>query len=175
MLRELSVTAHAATHTVAKAATTATTTTTSVNLSELGTGHGIIAEKQSVVFLGVMCAAVIFFFLMESTFHKYHPKFGHETGITILAGIIFSVIFFYAHGENKKDFDEWQFRPSVFFNLILPPIIFNSGYNMKQRKFFANIGNIMITGLCVTFVCFGIYSACTYWVLKYGNVTMTRW
>lgn len=63
----------------------------------------------------------------------------------------------------------------MFFNLIFPPIVFNSGFNMRQRKFFYNIGNIMITGLGVTFVCFAIYSLATYYVVKKLNLTMTRY
>jgi len=46
---------------------------------------------------------------------------------------------------------------------------------MRQKKFFTNLGNIMITGLCVTFVCFAIYSAATYFVLKHMNLTMSRY
>ena len=63
----------------------------------------------------------------------------------------------------------------VFFDVILPPIIFNSGFNMKRKKFFANLGNILITGLGVTFVCFAIYSGATYCVVNYMDLQMTRY
>jgi len=63
----------------------------------------------------------------------------------------------------------------VFFDIILPPIIFNSGFNMKRKKFFANLGNILITGLGVTFVCFALYSGATYWVVNYMDLNMTRY
>jgi hypothetical protein len=46
---------------------------------------------------------------------------------------------------------------------------------MKRKKFFANLGNIMITGLGVTFVCFFLYSAGSYWVVNYTDLTMTRY
>ena len=53
--------------------------------------------------------------------------------------------------------------------------MFNAGFNMKRKKFFANLGNIMITGLGVTFVCFFIYSAASYYVINNLDIYMTRY
>ena len=50
---------------------------------------------------------------------------------------------------------------------MLPPLVFNSGFSMRRKKFFENIGNIIIFGLFVTLVCFAIYSAGGFLVMHY--------
>lgn len=51
-----------------------------------------------------------------------------------------------------------QFDESMFFNIILPAIMFPSGYNMRRKKFFKNIVSILKFGLIATIFCFAIYS-----------------
>ena len=64
-----------------------------------------------------------------------------------------------------------QFDEQLFFDLILPLIIFPSGYNMRRKKFFRNIGTIMKFGFVGTIICFSIYTAMCYGVLRAGLLT----
>lgn len=42
--------------------------------------------------------------------------------------------------HEKKISQKATFDPEIFFNIILPPIIFHAGYSLKRRFFFRNIG-----------------------------------
>lgn len=56
------------------------------------------------------------------------------------------------------------FDPEIFFNIILPPIIFYAGYSLKRKYFFKNLGTILtfaIIGTTLSAVLIGgiMYSA----------------
>ncbi|XP_035221159.1 sodium/hydrogen exchanger 7-like isoform X3 [Stegodyphus dumicola] len=59
--------------------------------------------------------------------------------------------------ENKKLDQKATFDPEIFFNIILPPIIFNAGYSLKRKFFFRNLGTIFTYAfLGTTISCFAV-------------------
>ncbi|CAG2108816.1 unnamed protein product, partial [Medioppia subpectinata] len=49
----------------------------------------------------------------------------------------------YDEKADRQISEKATFDPEIFFNIILPPIIFNAGYSLKRRFFFRNLGAIM--------------------------------
>jgi len=115
------------------------------------------------------------YFIVESIFEKKRPGFGHTTGIIVILGILASyVIHLVIEGQQTQALimRDLQFDEAIFFDLILPLIIFPSGYNMRRKKFFRNIGTIMKFGFVGTIICFAIYTSLAYWFLEMGLLTV---
>ena len=95
---------------------------------------GSAAESTNIYFLICFIVLMLFFFVMAALIESYHPKYGHETGYTIVFGVILSLIIYACIGSKVAN--TFKFSSNLFFNFFLPPIIFNSGFNMRKKKFF---------------------------------------
>jgi len=103
-----------------------------------------IAEQKFAVRLVIAvamgCLLVMLFsgYLME----RFHFLWLPEAGIGILCGILVS--FFMQLFKHNDALSILRFDPEFFYIFLLPPIIFEAGYNMRRQAFFRNIGAICI-------------------------------
>ncbi len=91
---------------------------------------------------------VVFYMFMGSFIEKYKIPIGHEASISILVGCLISYCILNVHNDHLLQFI--RFNSNFFFYMLLPPLVFSTGYNMKRKAFFSNFGNILMLGLINT-------------------------
>ncbi|KAL7972628.1 sodium/hydrogen exchanger [Trichoderma sp. SZMC 28014] len=74
----------------------------------------------------------------------------HETVISIFAGMVVGLILLITSGDSIRNLISFDYQ--IFFNLLLPPIILSSGYELHQANFFRNIGTILTFAFAGTFL-----------------------
>eukprot|EP01006_Ploeotia_vitrea_P040619 TRINITY_DN66440_c12_g6_i1.p1 TRINITY_DN66440_c12_g6~~TRINITY_DN66440_c12_g6_i1.p1 ORF type:complete len:618 (+),score=100.30 TRINITY_DN66440_c12_g6_i1:268-1854(+) len=129
------------------------------------------ALVRFTIVLGTACLALTY--LCGYALEKMHIHFIPEAGAGILVGVITGLVIMLTHGNGNnedKDIvkDMVRFNPEFFFIFLLPPIIFEAGYNMKRQAFFRNIGAICLYAFIGTTVSTFIVGGMVYGVGKLG-------
>jgi NhaP-type Na+/H+ or K+/H+ antiporter len=95
----------------------------------------------------------------------------------VFCGLGLNILFGHSPNEKTGEVRERQsamisvakFDTDLFFLLLLPPIIFEAGYNMQRRKFFANLGAICCYAFIGTAVSAVIIAAFVYYAGQLGT------
>jgi NhaP-type Na+/H+ or K+/H+ antiporter len=122
-------------------------------------------EQLQYIFIAAFLLFLALFFFVETCIEHYNPPIGHTTGVVIVVGIGISAAVYglaQKYSEDQQWLDDLEFDDDLFFYFVLPLIIFPSGYNMRRKKFFSNIGTIMKFGFLGTIICFAVYTALCY-------------
>ncbi|XP_057331154.1 sodium/hydrogen exchanger 8 [Microplitis mediator] len=99
-------------------------------------------SSMSIFFvLCVLALGILLIHLMLQTNFQYLPE---SVVIVFLGAAIGMFINFMSHKDIANWKKEEAFSPTAFFLVLLPPIIFESGYNLHKGNFFQNIGSILV-------------------------------
>lgn len=122
----------------------------------------ILSSDDAINIYFVIFLSLLAFVLVMSKFLHDRPKLASilpEAGLTIIIGTIFGYFIYSYAGNQDPDNDDnvsdqvtdglLSFSPTIFFFVLLPPIIFNSGFTIKREIFFRHIVPISL------FACIG--------------------
>ncbi|XP_023389829.1 sodium/hydrogen exchanger 8 isoform X1 [Pteropus vampyrus] len=110
------------------------------------TGEQAQQEEQSsgmTIFFTLLVLAICIILVHLLIRYRLHflPESVAVVSLGILMGAVIKIIEFKKLANWKE---EEMFRPNMFFLLLLPPIIFESGYSLHKGNFFQNIGSITL-------------------------------
>ncbi|XP_076022915.1 sodium/hydrogen exchanger 8 [Genypterus blacodes] len=110
------------------------------------TGVKAQEEEQSsgmTIFFSLLVIGICIILVHLLIKFKLHflPESVAVVSLGILMGGFIKIIEFQELANWKE---EEMFRPNMFFLLLLPPIIFESGYSLHKGNFFQNIGSISL-------------------------------
>ncbi|PIA26805.1 hypothetical protein AQUCO_08800013v1 [Aquilegia coerulea] len=115
------------------------------------------------VFVAVICLCIVIGHLLEEN------RWVNESITAIVIGCISgTIILLMSKGTSSHIL---RFDENLFFIYLLPPIIFNAGFQVKKKQFFRNFGTIMLFGVFGVFISSAIISAGSWWLFpKMGFV-----
>ncbi|GMH13169.1 hypothetical protein Nepgr_015010 [Nepenthes gracilis] len=115
------------------------------------------------VFFTLLCACIVIGHLLEEN------RWANESIISLLLGLVSgAVVLVVSKGHSKEIL---VFSEELFFIYLLPPIIFNAGFQVKKKQFFKNFSTILLFGVLGTIISFCIISLGAFLLFKRIGVT----
>ncbi|KAJ6682892.1 SODIUM/HYDROGEN EXCHANGER [Salix koriyanagi] len=112
------------------------------------------SDHASVVsmnlFVALLCACIVIGHLLEET------RWMNESIIALIIGLCTGVVILLISGGRSSHL--LVFSEDLFFIYLLPPIIFNAGFQVKKKQFFRNFMTIMLFGAVGTLISCSIIS-----------------
>ncbi|KAL9259778.1 Sodium/hydrogen exchanger 1-like protein [Drosera capensis] len=115
------------------------------------------------LFMFLLCACIVIGHLLEEN------RWANESITALLLGLASGgIVLLVKKGYSSKLL---VFNEELFFIYLLPPIIFNAGFQVKKKQFFKNFSTILLFGVLGTVISFCLISLGGFLLLKKIGVT----
>ncbi|KAK8589316.1 hypothetical protein V6N12_023718 [Hibiscus sabdariffa] len=115
------------------------------------------------VFFSLLCACIVVGHLLENN------RWANESITALLLGLAAGAVVLLVYKGNSSKI--LVFNEDLFFLYLLPPIIFNAGFQVKKKQFFKNFTIILSFGILGTVISFCLISLCAFLLFKKIGVT----
>lgn len=118
------------------------------------------------LFVAILCLCLVIGHLLQEN------RWVNESITALLfGGLSGTIILLVSRGSSSHIL---RFSEELFFIYLLPPIIFNAGFQVKKKQFFHNFFTIMLFGVVGVFISSIIITAGTQWLFpKFGITGLT--
>ncbi|KAJ4725200.1 Sodium/hydrogen exchanger [Melia azedarach] len=133
-------------------------------------GRNLSKDHAPVVpismFVAILCLCLVVGHLLEEN------RWVNESITAIFIGFVSGVIILSL--SKWKSSHILRFSEELFFIYLLPPIIFNAGFQVKKKQFFHNFLTITMFGVIGVFISVSIITAGSWWLFpKLGFVGLS--
>nr|CAP16138.1 Na+/H+ antiporter [Mesembryanthemum crystallinum] len=115
------------------------------------------------VFFSLICLCIVIGHLLEKN------RWANESIASLLLGLVSgAIVLVLSKGQSSRIL---VFNEELFFIYLLPPIIFNAGFQVKKKQFFKNFSFILMFGVLGTIISFCLISSGAVLLLKKIGLT----
>jgi sodium/hydrogen exchanger 8 len=117
---------------------------------------GALNTLLLVVILGL---CILSAYLIKQNSFYYLPESAAAIVVGMMVGGLAKIVY-----PSSEELEFLRFEPELFFFLLLPPIIFEAGYSLKKKDFFANFWSISLYAVFGTIVSTFVIGYFVYWI-----------